>query len=711
MSMSSIAVKRPVFTTMVTAGVVILGFMGLSRIGTDLFPDVSFPIVAITVVYPGASPAEVETLVTRPLEDAVVSLNGIDRVKTFSREGLCTVLVLFKLSTDVKDAATGVRERVSQVRARLPKEVLEPTVNRFDVSAAAVLTYTLQGNRPLSEVRKFAEDVIKPALEQVDQVAAVEVKGGARKEVSVRLNRTRLDALGMDPGMVVARLRAANLNVPAGRLDEGNNELSVRTLGELPHADALRDVIVANGPDGSTVRLRDVATVEDGYEEMRTLVRVNAHDTVTFDVFKQSGANTVAVTEAVAARLLELQKGFPADIQADVLIEQATFIRENAHEVEVAIFFGGAMAILIILIFMLDLRSTLISAVALPTSVIGTFFVMYALGFTLNMMTLLGLSLAIGLLIDDAVVVRENIFKHLERGKNPMQAALDGTEEISLSVLATTLTIVAVFLPVAFVDGMVGQFFRQFGMTVSAAVLLSLVVAFTLDPMLSSRFSKSIHDKQDTFAWLKRPFEIVFEAMENSYRALLRWCVFHKLAVGVLAIGSLAFMGFIMGLMGNEFVAEEDRGQFGADLEFPAGTGLAETSRRSAEAEKEILQDPLFKTLFVTVGPQGEANKANWRVIGVSKSERTVTLNELKDRVRKVAGKMPDVRLTISEPAFVEGAAAEAPIMINVRGLTYEDVAPLSRSVGEILRTTPGVDDIQVTVSYTHLTLPTNREV
>ncbi|MBI5493675.1 MAG: efflux RND transporter permease subunit [Deltaproteobacteria bacterium] len=699
MNMSAVAIRRPVFTTMCAAGLLVLGVVGLTRLGTDLFPDVSFPMVAVAIPYPGASPAEVETLVTRPVEDAVISLNGIDRVRSFSREGLSTTLVIFKLHVNAADAATQVRERVSQARYKLPRDVLEPTVNRFDISAAAILTYTLRGQRPLSEIRKFAEDVVKPALEQVDGVASVEVKGGAAREITVKLDRARADALGLAPALLVQRLQLANLTVPGGRLEEGTREVSVRTLGELGTAEAVRQVIVASGPDGSAVRLSDVAEVEDGFEEMRTLVRVNGQDAVTFDVFKQSGSNTVAVSDGVAARLAQLQLTFPADIKPAVIVEQARFVKENAHEVEVAILFGGAMAILIILIFMLDLRSTLISAVALPTSVIGTFFAMYALGYTLNMMTLLGLSLAIGLLIDDAVVVRENIFKHLERGKDPFRAAQDGTQEISLSVLATTLTIVAVFLPVAFVEGIVGQFFRQFGITVSVSVLLSLVVAFTLDPMLSARFSRNIHDKSDRFHALKRPFEAFFRALDETYRALLTWCVHHKLAVGGASLGSLALMGWVGLLMGTEFMASEDRGQFLVQLEFPGGTSLVESSRLSALGEAEVMRNPHFRTLFVTVGPDGEANKVAWRVVTTNKEERTVPITALKDLARRAAAALPQASVNVSDPAIVEGAQAEAPIMVNVRGPTYEDVAPLAERVADILKTTPGVQDVELKYS------------
>ncbi|MDB4970806.1 MAG: Cobalt-zinc-cadmium resistance protein CzcA [Myxococcales bacterium] len=704
MNLSAIAIRRPVFTVMMTVALLVLGFMGMQRLGTDLFPDVTFPVVTVNAVYPGAGPREVETLVSKPVEDAVVSLNGVDRVRTYSREGLSTTMVIFKLGVDITEAATEVRERIAGIRYKFPDDVKEPIIQRFDVASVPVLIYTVRGAGSLSQTRKLAEDVIKPALEQVDGVASIEVKGGAAREIHVDLDRTRLDALGLDPQAIEARLRAANLTVPAGRYDEGQHEISVRTVGELQSVAEVRDIIVATNKDGSGVKLQDVASVEDGFEELRTRVRANGESAVSFSVLKQSGRNSVAVSDAVKAKLevMKTAKILPEGVSASLILDQARFIKENAKEVEVAIVFGGAMAILIILIFMLDLRSTIISAVALPTSVIGTFFVMYVLGYTLNMMTLLGLSLAIGLLIDDAVVVRENIFKHMERGKSPAQAALDGTKEIALSVFATTMTIVAVFMPIAFVKGIAGQFFRQFGITVSAAVVISLLVAFTLDPMLSARFSRSLkHGEADRFAAIKRPFQTVFEGMDHTYRRILGWAVTHKILVGLFAIGSLVFMGWIGKLMGNEFVAAEDRGQFVVDLELPAGTALDETDKVSAAAEKKFKEYDEVKLVYSTVGPNGEANKATWRVVTSPKSERSgIPLAAIKDVARKaVAAIAPSAKVNVTDPAFVEGAQTEAPIMIDVRGGSgtgYETLSPVADNVAQILRTTPGVQDVQV---------------
>jgi hydrophobe/amphiphile efflux-1 (HAE1) family protein len=698
MNISAIAIKRPVFTVMVTLALMVLGYVGFSRLGTDLFPDVTFPVVVVNVAYPGASPSEVEALVTKPIEDAVVSLNGIDRVRTFSREGVSQAIIIFKLGRDLQEAATEVRERVAQTRFKLPQEIKEPAINRFDVGAAPVLTYTLSGGgRSLPETAKFARDVVKPTLEQIDGVASVDVYGGSEREVQVDLDLAKIDALHLSPLAIMQQIKAQNLTVPAGRFDEGVREVTVRTVGEFKTVDEIRALIVANAPDGSSVRLSDVAEVIDGYEELKTRIRSNGEPAVSFSVLKQSGKNTVAVSDKVKAKLAAIEKTFPEGVKPNLIVDQSQFIRENRHEVETSIVFGGAMAILVILLFMLDLRSTLISAVALPTSVVSTFFVMYMLGFTFNMMTLLALSLAIGLLIDDAVVVRENITKHLERGVSPREAAQRGTQEIALSVLATTLSIVAVFVPIAFMDGIVGQFFRQFGLTIVAAVMMSLFVAFTLDPMLSSRFSRA-HDPNavDPYRKIKAPFLAAFAGVEEIYRGALGWAVRHKLIVGVLAFLSFVGMGQIMKLMGNEFVNAEDRSQFVVDIELPAGTSLEETARLTAPAEQKLLADKRFVTVYSTLGVDTESNKVKWRVVTVNKRQRKEGIIFLKNVAREAAKAIDGAVVAVSDPAFVEGAATEAPIMVQVRAATYEELAPLSRQFEGALKRIPGVADVAV---------------
>ena len=699
MNLSAVAVRRPVFTTMMMVALLVLGLLGLSRLGTDLYPDVSLPAVVVTVAYPGAGPSEVESLLTRPLEDAVSGLNGIARIRSFSREGVSQVWVLFELGRDLDEAATEVRERVQEVRHRLPEETSQPMVGRLDVSAAPILTYTLQGGGSLSKLRELADEVIKRELEQVAGVGSIAVQGGGEREIQVELYRTRLEALGLTPAAIAQRLKAENLNVPAGRFEEGAREISVRTMGEFPGVEAIRQVIVATAADGSTVRLQEVAEVIDGFVDTRTIGRVNGREAVTFDVIKRSGENTVAVADAVAERLAQLSPRFPPGVQLSLIVDQPRFIRDSVRQVEHDLILGGVMAVLVVLVFMMDVRSTLISATALPTSIIGSFFVIYLAGYTLNMMTLLALSLSIGLLIDDAVVVRENIFKHLERGRPPLQAALEGTREIALVVLATTATVVAVFLPVSFIPGIVGQFFRQFGYTVIAAVVLSMFVAFTVDPMLSARFSRSVRPgREERFAGLKRPMRRLFAGMEQGYGRILSWSLGHRWLVAGLTMGSfLFFVVFLGALTGSDFVNPEDRGQFVVELELPAGNSLLETSRASARAEQRLLEHPEVRTVFATVGLHGEANKARWRVVTSPKDQRRQPLTDLKDAARRaVLGTIGQGKVVVTDLPMVEGAMAEAPVMINVRGSSYAEILPVARQIEQILRNTAGLVDVNL---------------
>ena len=699
MTLSDIAIRRPVFTTVMMLAILVLGTMSLRSLGTDLFPDVTFPLVTITTVYPGAAPGEVESQVSRPLEDAVAGLNDLDTVRSFSRESVSMVMVVFKLSANIDKAAQDVRERVASVRANLPSDVREPSIRRVDIGAAPIQTYV--ANSPgLSndQLRRICEDTIKPQLERVQGVAAVDVVGGQDREVHVEIDRNKLDALGLPITAVIDKLRAENLAVPAGHFEQGAREISVRLSGDLRNADDVGHIVVAVGQSGSQIELSEVASVTDDFAEIRTQIRSNGKSSVGFEVIKQSGSNTIQVADLVSKRLAELQPTLPKGFQASLIIDQAIFIKENAAEVEEAIVFGGAMAVLIILLFMLDFRSTFISALALPTSVIGTFFLMDLMHFTLNMMTLLALSLAIGLLIDDAVVVRENIFRHLEAGEDPYTAASRGTSEIALAVLATTLTIVAVFVPVAFMKGVVGQFFRQFGLTMSAAVLLSLFVAFTLDPMLSARLAVQIdHNRQRS--WPVRMFERMHQAIEDLYVAALKRSVRHKILT--VLVGVAAFVGSLQlaKLMGSDFVAQEDRGQFMVDIELPSGVSLAEAARATLPAEEKLLKHPGIITVYSKIGPNSEVNKVQWRILAVPKTERRETLVQLQQATRDCLKLVANAKVTISPPAFVEGLPAGAPLQVQVRGSTLSLLERDAADVGEMLRKIPGLTDVNVQFS------------
>jgi HAE1 family hydrophobic/amphiphilic exporter-1 len=585
----------------------------------------------------------------------------------------------------------------------LPAGAQKPVLSRADVGAAPVVIYAASAPLPSDEVRRLTEDLIKPALERLEGVAKVDILGGREREIQVELDALKLESYRLAPHQVFQKLNAENATIPAGHYFTGGSgdaqEVSVRTVGEVTNPADIGNILIHASGNGQAIRVSDVATVVDGFKEQRTLIRANGQDAVAFQVVKTSGANTVAVADSVKAALASLS--LPSGMEARLLIDQSSFIKENAHEVEIAIVFGGAMAILIILLFMMDLRSTFISALALPTAVVGTFLMMYAMDFTLNMLTLLGLSLAIGLLIDDAVVVRENIFRHLEMGEEPMVAAAKGTREITLAVLATTMTIVAVFVPVAFMDGIVGQFFRQFGLTVTAAVILSMWVAFTLDPMLSARLARSVHKEEEAMrkgvsGWIKRHLSAVFAANDRNYGRVLGFTVRHPIVIFVSAIGLLVGSFALAARIGVDFVSPEDRGQFIINVEFPSELSLAETSRRSEEIERRLLQDPRFHIVYATIGPDAEVNKAKYRIDVGPKWLRPEGVETLKVVARKIAEAAPEAIATAENPPMIEGLGSWFPIMVSIAGPDYAVLEPTARKVEAILRETAGAADVKM---------------
>src|SRR5512138_2055933 len=637
MFLTEISIRRPVFTAMVTVALMTLGVLGARNLGVDLYPKVDFPVTVIVTPYPGAGPEEVEQLVTKPVEEAVSAINGIEKVRSFSRDSVSTVIVEFGLKTDAKEASSDVRDRLAAARGKLPAEIEDPIVQRFDFAAMPVVVYALAGRDP-AEARRIADDVVKPRLEAVDGVAGVSVVGGLKREVRLLADPAKLEAHGLSLAGLAQQLGAESFDLPAGRIDSGAAEMSVRTRGRFRSIYELRGVVVASLPSGAQVRLGDVATVVDGLEEARTRSRLDGSDAVLLEVQKQGGANSVAIADQLYRVAGKLEGQLPADMRLYKALDQTQFIRANVRDVTEAIFFGGAMAILVIFLFMLDWRSTFISSLALPTSVVTTFLVMWWAGFTFNMMTLMALSLAIGLLIDDAVVVRENIYRHMERGEDPVSAARNGTKEIGLAVMATTFTIVAVFVPVAFMGGIVGQFFKEFGITVTAAVLVSLFVSFTLDPMMSARVMKPIARGHAERIRAHRVFGRVvraLDAVEARYRALLAWALAHRKTVVAGATALFVAALALVPLMGAEFMAQEDRGEFRVTLEAPAGTSLSEMDRVTREVEAAVRESREVRSLVTTVGPGSEANKADVRVFTTKKRERKVSQLQIQDALRR----------------------------------------------------------------------------
>ncbi|MBN1205522.1 MAG: efflux RND transporter permease subunit [Myxococcaceae bacterium] len=698
MFLSDVSIRRPVFTAMMSVCLLVLGAMGFNRLGTDLYPDVSFPVVLVNTVYRGAGPGEIETQVVKPIEDAVAGISGVDKIHSWSRENVATVVVQFTLATDLDAAVQEVRDKVANVANKLPRDADAPVVSRVDLSATPILTYAVSAQLPSQTLRKLLDDRVKPTLAQLEGAAEVRVTGGDVREIQVDIDLDKARAVGVAPVEIAQRIGLENLNLPAGRLQLGPSELTVRSLGQFRGVEELRALPVARSRTGAQVRLEEIATVTDGTAERRTTARLNSKDAIILEVVKQPGSNTVKVSDLVKMKMAELAPSLGSGFEATLLIDQSELIRENAKEVWIALVFGGAMAVLIILLFLLDVRGTFISSLALPTSVVGTFFVMYLLGYTLNQMTLLALSLAIGLLIDDAVVVREAITHRLEQGEEPMSAASNGTKDVGLAVLATTLSLVSVFIPVAFMPGIVGQFFRQFGVTISVAVLVSLFISFTLDPMLSARLARArrpgeVHQEGAVASAIRR----ALEGTERLYEHILRWVLAHKWKTAGLTLLVLVASFGAASTLGAEFIPKEDRSQFMVDLQLPDSASLAETEARTAEAEALIQRIPEVTDIYSIVGLNGDVNKARLRVLTVPKGARERSIHAIKEEVRGVLSPaLVATQVNLADPPTIEGLGDWYPIMVRVTGPDLARVNEEAQRVAQILRDIPGTSDVRV---------------
>jgi HAE1 family hydrophobic/amphiphilic exporter-1 len=698
MRMTEVSIKRPVFVTMVTLGALVMGLLAVDKLGIDLFPDTSFPLASVQTVYPGASPTEIEERVTDKIEEAVAAINGVDRVQSFSRDSVSIVIIEFKMGIDERRATDEVSEKLAAIRGKLPDQVKDPVVQRIDPTALPVLTFAARSNRDPIELRDYVDDVLRPRLEKIPGVATVTIRGAPEREAHIEVDREALDRHGLTLMQVAQLVGSKTVDIPGGRITAGAREYGLKTEGRPQSIEALRELVLIPQPGGGSVRLGDIARVTMGTEEARTLSRVNGVPALTFEVQKQGGSNTVEIVDLVESSLAKLQ--LPGDIALEKIIDSSTFIRINIAHLWEHLLVGGIMAVLVIFLFMLDWRSTVISSLALPTSIITTFFFMWQLGFSLNIMSMLGLTLAIGILIDDSVVVRENIFRHMERGADPFTAAREGTKEIALAVFATTLTIIAVFIPVAFTGGIVGGFFREFGITVAVAVLISMIVSLTLDPMLSARITQKIepdhHEKmrrKPVIGWIVR----FYEGMDHVYASILRRTLNHKIATIVMAIA--VFIGSLQlaPLMGQEFAGRGDRGEFTIQLELPGGTSLGRTTELAGEVEGLLKKSPHFRRVATTVGPSGEVEKATLRVQMSKAPERDVAIGQIMEDTRKQLAGIPGLSFYMREAGLGDGAMEEAPVTFFVQGPDY---ATLARVAGDMLlaaRKVPGVRDASMT--------------
>lgn len=688
-------ITRPVFTAMLMLAVVVFGINAYPRIGVDQFPDVEFPVVTVTTVLPGADPESMEKNVSDPLEEALNTLNGVEQLRSINLESVSQIVVRFTLDTKVDVASQDVRDRVQATLSKLPTEIETPVVEKFDIGAAPIMTLSLSGALPIEEMTRVAEDVVKPALQRQPGVGSIDVVGGREREIQIVVDPERLRGFGLAVSDVSQAVQAQNLDVPGGRTMDRGRERVVRLTSEAKSVDELRNIIIAS-PNGAPVRVRDVADVVDGPEEARSSAKSGDRSAVALVVRKQSGSNTVQVAESIKESLGEVNSLLPEGVRTEMVTDNSRFIRSSIAAVQFDLVLGGFLAVLIVLVFLRNLNSTLVAAVALPVSVVGTFAVMAALGFTFNVVTMLALTLSIGLLIDDAIVVIENIVRHLEEGKTPMQAALEGASQIALAVFAVTLAIVAVFIPVAFMDGTMGMFFYQFGVTVAVAVLISYAVSMTLTPMLSARMLS--HHGNPT--GISAAVEKVLVATETGYRNILASILRHRAITLVIAVVVLFLTLFMASFLKFTFIPEQDNGNIKLAVELPIGSTLQETQAELDALDAQVRALPGIDSTFATAGGgvQEEVHKGELLINLVPLKDRAFNQGELKTYLRGAITPRSGVTVTVQDIAAVGGGGARTQqIQFNLRGDNWDEVIKAAEKVQAAMRQNQGLVDVDMT--------------
>jgi hydrophobe/amphiphile efflux-1 (HAE1) family protein len=700
MKLADVSIKRPVFATMMILSLVVLGLFALTRLNVDLMPDVDFPYVVVTTVLPGAGPEQIESDVTDRIEEAVNTIEGVKHIESRSQENVSVVVIEFRLEMDSKLAAQDVREKVSAVRSDLPNEIEDPVIQRFDPASQPILTLTVAGKRSEKDLTTLTKDVIKKRLENIPGVGNVSLVGGAERQININVDVERLKAYALSINDVVQAVGVANVEIPGGNLDQGSRRLLLRTMGKFQNIEDFNKIIIVNNK-GNIVRLGEVANVVDGVKERESLSRYNGNTAVSLQIIKQSGSNTVQVANEVEKQLTKLKAELPSDLIISVAQDNSKYIKDTVNDVLFDIFYGGLLAVIVVYLFLANWRSTIISAIALPTSIIATFFAMYAFNFTLNQMSLMALSLAVGLLIDDAIVVIENIYRHLDNGETPFEAAKAATAEIGLAVLATTFTIVAVFVPVAFMQGIVGRFFFQFGITVSVAVLVSLFVAFTLTPMLSSRWlnveDEHLTKSRNIFKNILFYFNYFFNKLNDKYKKLLAWSLSHRKTVVIASV--LIFIGSLMlgGTIGSAFFPETDRGEFFINVQTPAGSSLDQTNNICKIIEDKLKQRKEVKSILTTIGGENiDLNKATVFVKLVDKKERKKDVFRILDEMRVALADIPGTQLDIRAQASMGGN--EKPINFSVRGANINKLSEIAEKIKNIAVSVKGAVDVSTSL-------------
>jgi len=705
MSLSRIAIRRPIATFMVFLAILVIGGFSLRRIAIDLYPDITFPIIMVMTGYEGAAPLEVEKMVTEPLEKMVSTVNNIEEVSSVSSDGSSFITVSFDWGTDMDEAANDVRENISLVKGALPEGANDPLIFKFDPSLMPLMVLSLSGDQDLVQLRHLADEDIRYELEQIEGVASVDISGGKEREIQVQVDRSQMASVGLSLNQLVNTLRAENLNLPGGYLESGEKEFFVRTVGEFTQVSEIEKVVIAT-KGGVPIYLKDVAQVKDTFKEQRSEVRINGKSGIILVVRKQSGTNTVRVADEVHEKLTQIERGLPQDVEIGTVFDTSGFIKDSIGQLEQVAILGAIIAIIIIFLFLANIPSSLIIFTAIPLSIMVAFILMHVTHLTLNIMTLGGLALGVGMLVDSAIVVLENIFRHREEGKSIEEAAVAGSDEVGMAITASVLTTLVVFLSLLFVSGIASIFFKHLAYTVTFALLSSLFVALTLIPVLCSKYlsisSRRVGEEKKGSS--RRRFRYV----EERYHRVLSWALAHRKTVIISSVAILAASLLLAPRIGTRFMPEMDEGMFSVDVEMLVGTKLALTDEVTRQVEEGIRENtPELEELLAQVGVAG--GMMGFGGGGSHKASLTVRLADLSQRKRSTGEVIDSLRAELSEVgearvSFSGGDPGEqmisggTPIALGIKGHDLTQGKKLAQEVFDSVRAVKGVVEPRISL-------------
>lgn len=692
MKLADVSIRRPVFAFMMSAAIVVLGLASYSQLGLDLMPKTDMPMVFVRTSLPGASSEEIESQITKPIEEVVNTIAGIDELRSGSNQGSSQVMIQFVLERDIESAVQDVRDKVATIVNQFPQDTLPPVIQKMDPDSNPILTIAVSGDRSQKEISQIVDKKIKQVLETVENVGEVTFTGDRPREIQLLLNEDRMNAYGLTVDQVRFAVQRQNVEIPGGSFLANDAEIALRTMGRIQNVEDFNKIIIAY-KDGSVITFKDIGRVLDTVQEPRSVARLDGRDAVSLMIRKQSGTNTVKVVDDVLARLERIKPTLPPDIKVQTTRDQSTFIRRSFSEIQHHLIVGGLLASIVVLIFMRNFRSTIIAAVAIPVSIIGTFTVMKGFNFTLNNMTMLALSLATGIVIDDAIVVLENIFRYVEEKKvTPLEAASKATSEIGLAVMATTFSLVVIFLPVAFMTGQVGQYFYSFGIVSAAAFLLSMFVSFTLTPALCGHWLKQTDAQHKT-----SKSQGFYAAIDRTYGKMLNWSLHNRVVIVSIAAAVVVSSWFLFGKIGKELVPDDDQSEFSVNIRLPRGTNFYRTDEYVRPIEEDIRKMREVQTVFSNVNP-GQANI----YVGLTPLEnRKVSQQELIRETRTYLRKYPGARISVSGGTDISGSSSAGGrggggmnrVQLLIQGPEIDQLQTYTMQLLDKVRTIPGIVD------------------